>query len=73
VATLLVTVEQSEMLALACTQGKLLLTLRRWADQNEIATSGMVPSTMLGSHPKAPEPVKAKTEERRWPGFPARR
>ena len=34
VATLLVTPEQSEKLALAATQGKLLLTLRSWTDES---------------------------------------
>jgi pilus assembly protein CpaB len=47
VATLLVTTEQSEMLALASAQGKLLLTLRRWADQGEIPTNGIGPTALL--------------------------
>ena len=66
VATLLVTAEQSEMLALAAAQGKLLLTLRRWADQNQIATKGIEPSVLLASgHPRAAEPpAKQKSDER---------
>jgi pilus assembly protein CpaB len=65
VATLLVTAEQSEMLALASAQGKLLLTLRRWADQNEIATTGIGPSALLGmGHPRAAEPARTRTDER---------
>ena len=67
VATLLVTAEQSEMLALAAAQGKLLLTLRRWADQNQIATKGIEPSVLLatGGHARAAEPpAKTKSDER---------
>jgi pilus assembly protein CpaB len=59
VATLLVTTEQSEKLALAAAQGKLLLTLRSWSDQNEVATTGIGPVALLaGGRPSVPEPVK---------------
>ena len=66
VATLLVTTEQSEMLALASAQGKLLLTLRRWADENEVPTNGIGPTALLNgnAHPRAPEPVHPKAAER---------
>jgi pilus assembly protein CpaB len=68
VATLLVTAEQSEKLALASTQGKLLLTLRSWGDQNEVATTGVAAAALLGgARPSAPEPVKAKAEHRPRP------
>jgi pilus assembly protein CpaB len=48
VATLLVTPEGSEKLALAANQGKLLLTLRSRADDKHAETFGMVPSALLG-------------------------
>lgn len=47
VATLLVDPEQAEKLALAATQGQILLTLRNWADDDAISTGGMVPSRLL--------------------------
>lgn len=46
--TLLVTPEQSERLALASTQGKLQLTMRSQADNEEIATAGISPPELLG-------------------------
>jgi pilus assembly protein CpaB len=59
VATLLVSTEQSEMLALASAQGRLLLTLRPWADQNQVATLGIGPSQLLGAgRPKPSEPAR---------------
>jgi pilus assembly protein CpaB len=64
VATLLVTPEQSERLALAAAQGKLLLTLRSWTDEAEVATRGIIPSDLLeGTGRKAPE-VVARTDDR---------
>jgi pilus assembly protein CpaB len=47
VATLLVTPEQSEKLALAATEGKLLLTLRSWTDAEEVETDGVVAADLL--------------------------
>ena len=66
VATLLVTPEQSERLALAATQGKLLLTLRGWTDEAEVATAGVAPTSLLGSEvaARAPAPSSAKDDER---------
>jgi pilus assembly protein CpaB len=65
VATLLVTPEQSERLALAANQGKLLLTLRSWTDEAEVATHGIVPSELLEqAGRKTPEPVVAKSDNR---------
>jgi pilus assembly protein CpaB len=68
VATLLVTPEQSEKLALASVQGKLLLTLRSWSDQGEVATHGVAPAALLGetapSQPAAEAP-KHPAEHRR--------
>lgn len=57
VATLLVTAEQSEALALASAQGKLLLTLRSWSDGNQVATTGIAPTMLLGSPPRGPTPA----------------
>jgi pilus assembly protein CpaB len=56
VATLQVNADQSERLALAAAQGKLLLTLRSAADADEVlvATKGMTPDTLLGLAPKPP-------------------
>lgn len=48
VATLLVTPEGSEKLALAANQGKILLSLRSRADDREAETSGIVASALLG-------------------------
>jgi pilus assembly protein CpaB len=61
VATLLVTPEQSEKLALAANQGKLLLTLRSLSDEQEVATAGVVAADLLDGKralaeaPKKPE------------------
>lgn len=48
VATLLVSPEDSEKLALAANQGKLLLSLRGRSDRERPATPGMVASILLG-------------------------
>jgi pilus assembly protein CpaB len=48
VATLQVTTEESEMLALATAQGRLLLSLRPWADKTQVATNGVGPTQLLG-------------------------
>jgi len=48
VATLQVTTEESEMLALATAQGRLLLSLRPWADKAQVATSGVGSTQLLG-------------------------
>jgi pilus assembly protein CpaB len=62
VATLLVTTEDSEKLALAASQGKLLLTLRSKTDQNEIPTKGIAPAALLAKGPTVEAP-KPKAEE----------
>jgi pilus assembly protein CpaB len=66
VATLLVSTEESEMLALASAQGRLLLTLRPWADKNQIATTGIGPTQLLGgaARLRATEPDRPKGEGR---------
>ena len=47
VATLMVDSEQSERLALAAVQGKILLTLRSGADREVVPTRGVTPLTLL--------------------------
>ncbi len=59
VATLLVTPDDSEKLALAASQGKLLLTLRSWSDSAMVETAGMVPTAMMAN---ASPPVVARTD-----------
>lgn len=56
VATLLVTAEQSERLALAASQGKLLLTLRGAADTEVVETKGIDPNKLLVASQPAPPP-----------------
>jgi pilus assembly protein CpaB len=70
VATLLVTPEGSEKLALAGNQGKLLLTLRSRADDKMAETAGVVPSALLASEGGARAPVVAEASSRRLRGEP---
>lgn len=62
VATLMVDSEQSERLALAATQGKILLTLRSGADREVVSTRGVTPMTLLAGDGG---PVLASTTARR--------
>jgi pilus assembly protein CpaB len=66
VATLLVSTEESEMLALASAQGRLLLTLRPWADKNQIATTGIGPTQLLAgaARLRPTEPERPKSDGR---------
>jgi pilus assembly protein CpaB len=64
VATLLVTPEGSEKLALAASQGKLLLTLRSRSDDKLAETPGAVPSVLLAGEGAKP-PVIAEASSRR--------
>lgn len=60
VATLLVSPEQAEKLALASNEGRLILTLRSWTDGAAVDTSGMNPSALLaepGAAALAPVPA----------------
>jgi len=59
VATLMVDAEESERLALAATQGKILLTLRSGADVDVVATRGVTPASLLATSgdPKPAAPV----------------
>jgi pilus assembly protein CpaB len=62
VATLMVDPEQSERLALAASQGRLLLTLRSAADAEVVTTTGVTAAALLskgqaGQEAEAPKPV----------------
>jgi pilus assembly protein CpaB len=48
VATLLVTPTDSERLALASIEGRLILTLRSWTDSRPVETEGALPSGLVG-------------------------
>jgi pilus assembly protein CpaB len=54
VATLMVDAAQSERLALAAAQGKILLTLRGGADREVVVTKGVTPATLLASAVETP-------------------
>lgn len=65
VATLLVTAEESERLALASAQGKLLLTLRGSADTAIVDTKGVSPNALLVSaEPSPPSPPPAPAPQK---------
>ncbi len=51
VATLLVSPQDSERLALAAAQGRLLLTLRSWTDSLPVNTEGAIPDELIGEPP----------------------
>src|SRR5580692_91227 len=55
VATLLVSPQDSERLALASAEGRLLLTLRSWTDSLPVNTGGAVAEELVGD-PTAPAP-----------------
>jgi pilus assembly protein CpaB len=71
VATLLVSPQDSERLALASSQGRLLLTLRSWTDSIAVNTGGAIPDELVGdgtvaqagparpAEPTGPRPVPA--------------
>ncbi|WP_242395469.1 Flp pilus assembly protein CpaB, partial [Anaeromyxobacter oryzisoli] len=59
VATVMVTPEESERLALAATKGQLLLALRGIGDEAPIATTGAVPARLLGAALPPPPPPPA--------------
>jgi pilus assembly protein CpaB len=54
VATLMVDADQSERLALAAAQGKILLTLRGGGDVEIVATRGITPAALLAAPDGAP-------------------
>jgi pilus assembly protein CpaB len=53
VATLLVSPQDAERLALATSQGRLLLTLRSWTDSVAVTTEGAIPEDLVGEPPGA--------------------
>lgn len=59
VATLMVDTEQSERLALAAAQGKIMLTLRGGADRELVETRGVTPARLLATAVDAPAPQGA--------------
>jgi pilus assembly protein CpaB len=54
VATLLVNPEESEKLALAANEGRLLLTLRSWTDNQAVLTEGTNPTGLLADSSTKP-------------------
>jgi pilus assembly protein CpaB len=54
VATLLVNPEESEKLALSATEGRLMLTLRSWTDNQAVITQGMNASTLIADSSTKP-------------------
>ena len=58
VATLLVSPQDSERLALASAEGRLLLTLRSWTDSLPVNTAGAVAEELVGDPTAANGPVK---------------
>jgi pilus assembly protein CpaB len=57
VATLLVNPEESEKLALSATEGRLMLTLRSWTDNQAVITQGMNASTLITDSSTKPREV----------------
>ena len=57
VATLLVNPEESEKLALSATEGRLMLTLRSWTDNQAVITQGMNASTLINDSSTKPRDV----------------
>lgn len=58
VATLLVSPQDAERLALASSEGRLLLTLRSWTDSLPVKTEGAIPDELVGE-PVMPAPAVA--------------
>ncbi|MFL5305139.1 MAG: Flp pilus assembly protein CpaB [Polyangia bacterium] len=63
VATLLVSPQDAERLALASAEGRLLLTLRSWTDSLAVNTAGAVAEELVGE--PVPPPTAAKPEPAR--------
>jgi len=65
VATLLVNPEESEKLALAANEGRIMLTLRSWTDNQAVLTEGTNPSNLLAdSNTKPREVVRVEAPRR---------
>jgi pilus assembly protein CpaB len=60
VATLMVDPAQAERLAMAATQGKLLLALRSSLDQEVVTTAGVTPPTLLAGQTWSPAPTRIR-------------
>lgn len=72
VATLLVRPAEAEKLALAATEGRLILTLRGWTDESAVPTEGAIASSLLGEMiPRTPEPAPPDKEARTAEATPA--
>jgi pilus assembly protein CpaB len=54
VATLLVNPEESEKLALSAVEGRLMLTLRSWTDNQAVITQGMNPTQLINDSSTKP-------------------
>jgi pilus assembly protein CpaB len=69
VATLLVNPEESEKLALSTVEGRLILTLRSWTDNQAVITGGMNASTLMADSSTKPRDavVVAAPPPRRLP------
>jgi pilus assembly protein CpaB len=59
VATLLVSPTDSERLALASVEGRLILTLRSWTDSRPVETEGALPSGLVGEPVAQNQPASA--------------
>jgi pilus assembly protein CpaB len=57
VATMLVTPQEAERLALASAEGRLILTLRSWTDSQPVETEGAMPSGLVGDVAPSAPPV----------------
>jgi pilus assembly protein CpaB len=64
VATLMVDASQSERLALAAAQGKILLTLRSAADTDVVATDGVTAAALISKPDTEPRPQPAVASRR---------
>jgi pilus assembly protein CpaB len=74
VATLLVNPEESEKLALSATEGRLMLTLRSWTDNQAVITQGMNASTLItdsSTKPREAVVVAPPPPRRAGPRVPA--
>jgi pilus assembly protein CpaB len=76
VATLLVDPDGSEKLALAASEGRIMLTLRSWIDNQDVATSGIKPSGLLADTTAAvaaaaPTTAPARRSNHHEPSAPA--
>ena len=69
VATLLVNPEESEKLALSASEGRLMLTLRSWTDNQAVITGGMNASTLLTDSSTKPREAVVVAQPPRRPAM----